>query len=1227
MKVKRLLTVGLMALFCAGTATAASQLNSIQVTPTATTATVSLRTTGSFAHKEYRPEDRLLMVDLTGVTASADVAPAASLNSAVLKSYKVSRYTSASGSEVTRIIFTLADQVTADVNDVSDGLQVILVGAPATANSKTSAASLATPASAKGATAAAKPETASPVTPQATPAQTSSAQFAKNTVPPPIVQSAPVRAQSPEHASAVPAAIAGAPVAIRSVSVRRGQGTLDIVIEGPNSAHAFLLKSPDRLVLDFSNAVVRPNVHNIAVHNKDVEEVRVGRFSSEPPVTRVVVDLKGPRTFDVQTSEKQVIVRVKSADGESAAQSATHSAPQSAAQSAAQPAKSAPAPVLASVAQPSLMAVSGPTDTSKQNSIGPNAALASAARLNEAASPETAGKLPLRVQSNAQPSAQPTAQLTAQPNAQSNAQPSVRPSPDPGTTKETAAKPTANLSYPEAKPAAAKSTPPPPEPPLKAAPAPVLASVAPPLVAAAPVFADFTKPTSVVTTAAPASTSASAIEAKPTSTTASATSVKPATTTVAIPSTPATKPAPAVAKSIPPAPEPPVKAAPAPVLASVAPPVVAAVPVSTDSSKPASVVTNAAPASTSNSAIVAKPTTARVSTNADAVASATSVKPATTPVAIPSTPETKPAPAVAKSIPPPPEPPVKAAPAPVLASVAPPVVAAVPVSTDSSKPTGVVTTAAQSSTPASTPVAPVTAPVVIPSIPEPKPAAKATPPAPEPPLTAAPAPVISPVVPPVVATALSTPALRDQSAADPELRAGIAAGTMAHSSPQETKPAPVIARLETPAPIQFAASAQAASPAPAASAPKYTGEPISVNFKDVDLKDFFRLIHEISGLNIVLDPTVKGSVTLVLDDVPWDQALDIVLKNNGLDRELQGKVLRIAATDTLRREAVDRRAQSEAVALAVDRQTISRYLSYAKGKDVVPIIKKFMTARGDVISDERTNSLIISDIPSVLPNLDRLLAQLDRKTQEVEIEVRVVSATRSFTRDLGFQLGFNWGNGVSAIGGSNPNGATSTSTGSTLNNNNTVPLFSNFPAAGATTGVSLANITATYGIDAILTAAESHNLAKVLSRPRVVTQSNIKAEVKQGVKIPVYTASTANANASVSYVDAVLRLSVTPQITQDGTIFLTVDVENTQPSGQLNGNFILTTQQASTQVLVTDGGTVVIGGVIQTTNSVSTTQTPVLGDIPWLGNLFKQRAVSTETDELIFFITPKIIQT
>src|SRR5262249_194610 len=172
----------------------------------------------------------------------------------------------------------------------------------------------------------------------------------------------------------------------------------------------------------------------------------------------------------------------------------------------------------------------------------------------------------------------------------------------------------------------------------------------------------------------------------------------------------------------------------------------------------------------------------------------------------------------------------------------------------------------------------------------------------------------------------------------------------------------------------------------AAGGPKYTGEPISVNLKDVDLKDFFRLIHEISGLNVVLDPNVKGTVTIVLDDVPWDQALDIVLKNNDLARQLEGNVLRIATVDTLRKEAESRRAQQEAEALAVDKVSVTRFLSYAHSKDVVQMLKKFLSQRGDIVADDRTNAIIINDIPSVMPNIDRLLTQLDRKTQEVEIE-------------------------------------------------------------------------------------------------------------------------------------------------------------------------------------------------------------------------------------------------
>ncbi len=427
---------------------------------------------------------------------------------------------------------------------------------------------------------------------------------------------------------------------------------------------------------------------------------------------------------------------------------------------------------------------------------------------------------------------------------------------------------------------------------------------------------------------------------------------------------------------------------------------------------------------------------------------------------------------------------------------------------------------------------------------------------------------------------------------------------------------------------------------PATTGPKYSGEPISVNLKDVDLKDFFRLIHEISGLNVVLDPNVHGNLTIVLDDVPWDQALDIVLKNNDLARELEGNVLRIATVDTLKKEADARRAQQESEALAVDKVTVTRFLSYAHSKDVVPTIKKFLTQRGDVISDDRTNALIISDIPNVMPGVDRLLTQLDRKTQEVEIEARVVAATRSFARDIGTQLGFGWGNGPSAVGGV-PSVGTSPTTvggltpqwitigGASAATGAQIPLFSNMPVTSPNSGLQFVNATNNVRIDAILTLAESRGLLKILSRPRVVTQNNIQALVRQGVRVPIVTQAQLGGPPTVTYVDAFLRLTVVPQITSEGTIFLNVDVENTTPDfgRTVQGNPTLITQQATTQVLVTDGGTVVIGGVIQTQNSVNISQVPLLGNIPALGNLFKHRQVSTSNQELIFFITPRIIQT
>lgn len=435
----------------------------------------------------------------------------------------------------------------------------------------------------------------------------------------------------------------------------------------------------------------------------------------------------------------------------------------------------------------------------------------------------------------------------------------------------------------------------------------------------------------------------------------------------------------------------------------------------------------------------------------------------------------------------------------------------------------------------------------------------------------------------------------------------------------------------TPAVMQQAASAQAgvaaASGSTGCTGSRFTGEPISVNLKDVDLRDFFRLVHEISGLNVILDPKITGSLTLVLDDVPWDQALYIVMKNNSLDCQLEGNVLRIAATATLKKEADDRRAQIEAQALAVDPVNITRYLSYAVAKDIMPTIKSFLSARGTIMADDRSNSLVISDIPSVMPNVDRLIRELDRKTQEVEIEARVVAATRQFARDIGTSFGFRWGNSSTSVAGAQSGGAPNIPNFPA----GPIPFFSNLGVAAANSGIGITTAGSNYALDFVLTAAETRGLIKILSRPRIVTQNNIQAVVRQGQRIPVVTAAQLGGPPTVTYIDAFLRLTVRPQITAENTIFLNVDVENTVPdfsrvtSNQLNP--VLITQQATTQVLVTDGGTVVIGGVIQTQTNVSINQVPLLGSIPVLGELFKRRGVSTTTQELIFFLTPKIIQT
>ena len=437
-----------------------------------------------------------------------------------------------------------------------------------------------------------------------------------------------------------------------------------------------------------------------------------------------------------------------------------------------------------------------------------------------------------------------------------------------------------------------------------------------------------------------------------------------------------------------------------------------------------------------------------------------------------------------------------------------------------------------------------------------------------------------------------------------------------------------------------ASAAQAPAPAPAAPVGKYTGEPISVNLKDVDLKDFFRLIHEISGLNVVLDPAVKGSLTIVLDEVPWDQALDIVLQNNSLDKQLNGNVLRIATRSTLKTEAETQRDLEKAQAEAIAPVTVTRVLSYAKAASMATTLKKFLSSRGDILFDDRSNQLIIRDIPSVIPVIDNLIRQLDRKSQQVEIEARVVSASRSFARDIGTQLAFsgtslggrNIIGGDSTVGTSQINQSAITpplvvaGSGATTPGSGAMPLNTNLAASAPTSGLFLGHRSPNFAVDLFITAAEAKGVGKLLSKPKVITQNNEKATVKQGTKIPIQT--TINNTISVQFIDAVLKLEVTPQITAEGTVFMDVLVENTQiDTGipRVSGIPALDTEAAETKVTVADGGTVVIGGIIVSSQRTDISQVPVVGSLPLIGNLFKRTSVTMSSQELMFFLTPRII--
>lgn len=432
---------------------------------------------------------------------------------------------------------------------------------------------------------------------------------------------------------------------------------------------------------------------------------------------------------------------------------------------------------------------------------------------------------------------------------------------------------------------------------------------------------------------------------------------------------------------------------------------------------------------------------------------------------------------------------------------------------------------------------------------------------------------------------------------------------------------------QAPASAPAAPSAQAATGAPAAmEKPQYTGEPISLNLKDVDLKDFFRLIHEISGLNIIVDPNVAGSVTLVLDSVPWDQALDIVLKNNHLDKALEGNVLRIARLETLAAEQESIKKLAEAREEAQPLVTVFRPVNYAKATAIATMLKSWvgggaLTKRGTILVDERANTLIISDIQSQIPVIETIVTKLDKKAKQISIEARVVLATASFSRSLQAALSA----GTVSRSGSVVTGG-STGTGASVTPNIVPPprITIGQTSAGGFGAYAVSNVGARYFLNAALAAAETKSQAKTISRPTIITQNNVLGMVQQGTQIPIQT--SINNTISIQYVAATLQLQVTPQVTDDGNIFMVINVQNASPGPALTGaGPSINTQSATTQVLVPDGGTVVFGGVTVNSRTKSATYVPLIGNIPILGHLFKTTNVQDNDNELLFFVTPKVM--
>ena len=421
---------------------------------------------------------------------------------------------------------------------------------------------------------------------------------------------------------------------------------------------------------------------------------------------------------------------------------------------------------------------------------------------------------------------------------------------------------------------------------------------------------------------------------------------------------------------------------------------------------------------------------------------------------------------------------------------------------------------------------------------------------------------------------------------------------------------------------------------------RFTGHPISLDFQGADLRAVLRTFAEISGLNVVIDPSIQGSVDVALRDVPWDQALDIILRANKLGYSVDGTIVRVAPLAVLADEEAQRRKLTEEQALAGELRVLTRSLSYAKAEEVAPLLTRtVLSQRGQIQTDARTNTVIINDLADRLEQATQLIATLDQPQPQVEIEARIVQTTRDFARTLGVQ----WGLGArasQALGNTLPfafpnqgsvtgrTGGGQQGPGGTDSGTDVANTVVNLAAPGASSGIGLAlgAVNGAVNLDVALSALERSGQGRLLSTPRVSTQNNIEAEITQGIQIPIQT--VANNTVTVTFKDAALTLKVTPQITAANTVIMRIQVENASPDFSRSVNNIppIDTQRAITQVLVSNGETTVIGGIYISREQATQDRTPGLYRLPLLGWLFKRDSITDESRELLIFITPRIIR-